>query len=247
MPSALCPMPQFSRYIILFIAILCSVTIATSQRPLGSWSILDVKYEFDHHWSIWGEGQIRSLQFYDEFNYYEIKGGINYSLKEHVTFTVGAGHYQTYTSGGNFELPVMTDETRFWEQLTLESRLNRIIFEHRYRVEQRTINSGYHNRYRYRLNTTVPINHHSMDSKTIFGYIGDEVFFGDKAPFYQRNRFFTGLGYKFNSKFLIQSGYMRQYNYSIDQQASHDYLQVALFIGLQSKEFHTQSIPTSAD
>jgi hypothetical protein len=223
------------------------LTTVCAQRPLGSWNIINAKLSLNSHWAIWGEGQMRSLQFYDEFFYYETKGGITYNFRDHVSLTGGIGRYETYSAGGNFELPIVTTETRTWLQLVLEQKFDRINFEHRYRVEQRHLNTGYRNRFRYRLNATIPINHNDMSPKTIFAYLGDEVFFTDKAPFYERNRFFTGMGYKINSMFSILSGYMRQFNYNLSSHSSHDFLQVGLFINLNVKDFHRQSIPSSAD
>lgn len=238
----------YQKFILLCLVLLVvSNSTAYSQRPLGSWNILNTKLNFDDHWSVWAEGQLRSLQFYDEFTYYEVKGGVTYSLKQNVAFTIGIGHYETFTAGGNFEQPVVTEETRTWFQMVLEQKLDWINFEHRYRVEQRHISTGYKNRFRYRLNVVVPVNNKEVIPKTLFAYIGDEVFFTNKTPFYERNRFFTGLGYKFSPVFSVQSGYMRQFNYSPTPSSSHDYLQVALYINFNSKNFKRQSIPSPAD
>ena len=244
-----CSLPHVSRQLFLS-AMLLFTALATAQsqsRPLGSWNILNTKLNFNDHWSVWAEGQLRSLQFYDEFTYYEVKGGATYSLKQNVAFTIGVGHYETFTSGGNFEQPTVTEETRTWFQMVLEQKLDWINFEHRYRVEQRHISTGYKNRFRYRLNVVVPINNKEVIPKTLFAYIGDEVFFTNKTPFYERNRFFTGLGYKFSPIFSVQSGYMRQFNYSPSPSSSHDYLQVALYINFNSKDFKRHNIPSPAD
>ena len=244
----ICSLALTSKYIFFACSmILFSMTKMNAQRPLGSWNIVNAKLSLNDHWGLWAEGQVRSPKFYDEFNYFETKGGATYSFKDRVSLTAGIGRYETYGTGGDFVLPKTTTETRTWLQLILEQKFDRILFEHRYRVEQRHLNTGYKNRFRYRLNATIPVNHHDMIPKTLFAYIGDEVFFTDKAPYYERNRFFTGLGYKINPMFSIISGYMLQYNYTINVQSPHDYLQLALFINLNVKDFQKKSAPTTGD
>ncbi|HZV67996.1 MAG TPA: DUF2490 domain-containing protein [Saprospiraceae bacterium] len=214
---------------------------------MGSWSIVNAKLNLNSHWSIWTEGQLRSIQLYDEFFYYEVKGGLTFNLKDHLALTAGVGRYATYTLGGNFEQPFTTEETRTWLQLVMEQKWDRINFEHRYRVEQRHLSTGYKNRFRYRLNAVIPINHPEFVPKTFYAYIGDEVFFTSIAPFYERNRFFTGLGYKVTKAFTIQSGYMRQYDYKLTSETSRDFLQVALLFNFRLEDFHKHSVPSTTD
>ena len=221
--------------------------LSAQSRPLGSWNILNAKLTINNHWSVWAEGQVRSVKFYDDFNYFEAKGAVNYNFTKTVSVTAGIGRYETYSSGGNFEEPLVTGETRTWFQMNLEQKLSRVILEHRYRVEQRHLTTGYKNRFRYRLLATVPINHPEMIPGTFYGYLGDEIFFTSKEPYYERNRFFTGLGYKFSPLFALQSGYMRQFDYKIDSQQSRDFLQVAVLLNFKLQEHHEPGVPKTSD
>ncbi len=72
---------------------------------LGTWNIINLKYKHTKNLSLFGEAQLRSLKMYDQFHYYEYKGGVNYKFKDNVVFTLALGSYQTYKEGGNFELP----------------------------------------------------------------------------------------------------------------------------------------------
>jgi len=124
---------------------------ATSE--IGSWNIINLKMNIDKQWSFFVEPQLRSLSFYNQFHYYERKGGITYNLKSNFSFTTGLGSYNTYSQGGNFKLPYQQKEIRTWVQLIMKQEVDRIKFEHRYRAEQRFTNNGFRNRFRYRLNT----------------------------------------------------------------------------------------------
>ena len=112
---------------------LLSTHAAFSQKfDLGSWNIFNVKYHINEKWSAFGETQLRSLKFYDDFHYYEYKGGLNYKLQKAVIFTVGAGSYQTYKEGGNFIIPKNNNEFRIWPQVVLSQGVGKIKIEQRY-------------------------------------------------------------------------------------------------------------------
>lgn len=42
---------------------------------MGSWNLVNLKYNFNTNWSAFSEAQLRSLKFYNHFHYYEYKGG----------------------------------------------------------------------------------------------------------------------------------------------------------------------------
>lgn len=50
----------------------------TQNVDLGSWNVLNLKYNVNEKWSMFTEAQLRSLKFYNNFHYYEYKGGFNY-------------------------------------------------------------------------------------------------------------------------------------------------------------------------
>jgi len=67
------------------ILLLCLMVVMRKQgfsqyTGLGSWNILNVKYNIDARWSVFGEAQLRSLKFYNDFHYHEYKGGVNYKI-----------------------------------------------------------------------------------------------------------------------------------------------------------------------
>ena len=79
---------------ILYIAtiLLCISTSSLAQSSdLGSWNVLNLKYTFNDKMSVFGEAQLRSLKFYDDFHYYEYKGGIDFKALKNLKLTLGAG------------------------------------------------------------------------------------------------------------------------------------------------------------
>ncbi len=229
--------------------IVCMTAVQAQSGPLGTWTILNGKVVLDKRWNVFAEGQVRSVRFYDDFFYFEIKGGLNYNLNENISVTIGTGRYQTYntTERGNFVKPLALGEIRTWVQLAMEQYLDRVNFEHRYRAEQRFTTDGYRNRFRYRINVFFPINHRDLIPKTIYASVSNELFFTDKAPYYERNRFFAGFGYKVSSLLVVQAGYMRQFDYKIENPSRRQFLQTSFLYSFTLKDDKDASMPSSVD
>jgi len=134
----------------------CYFNSKAQNFEMGSWNILNLKYNVDDKWSVFGEGQLRSLKFFNNFHYYEYKGGVNYKAHKNATLSLGAGNYQTYKEGGNFVVPKNNDEFRVWPQIVLFQSLGKLKIEQRDRAELRFTSNGYRNRFRYRLGLSYP-------------------------------------------------------------------------------------------
>src|ERR1044071_1405168 len=145
----------YGAFMYVFTLLVCAKAI--SQTPgLGTWNVLNTEFHITKKWSAFAEMQLRSQKFFNNFNYHELKAGVNYKPSKNIAWLLGAGQYVTYDPAGNFKSPVETSELRIWEQLTLTNNISRVKLEHRYRVEQRYIGGSYSNRFRYRLNAIVP-------------------------------------------------------------------------------------------
>jgi hypothetical protein len=111
----------------------------------------------------------------------------------------------------------------------MNNKISRVMIEHRYRIEQRWLNGDYANRFRYRLSSTIPLNHPSIIKNTLFISVFDEVFFTNKAPYFLRNRVFAGSGYKVSKLLTIQVGFIRQFDYNtVDNGSGKNFIQTSL-------------------
>jgi hypothetical protein len=229
------------------IALFISFTACSQQSDVGSWNVINTKLTLSPKWSVFNELQLRSQSFYKNHYYYEIKGGVAFSINKSFSFLLGAGKYMTYTDGGNFKDPVTANEFRFWQQITMNHYLERIKFEHRYRIEQRWFKPGYKNRFRYRLNAAVPINHKKMGPKTFYVASFDEVFFTNIAPYFERNRFFAGAGYQISKYFTIQPGYLHQFDYKNNKGSGKNFFQLTLMIEIDAHKNPNEKIPGNVD
>ena len=218
--------------------------LSAQNFDLGSWNILNLKYNVDENLSFFGEAQLRSLKFYNNFHYYEYKGGINYKIYKNVMLTLGSGTYQTFKEGGNFVLPKNNDEFRLWPQVILSQTAGKFKIEQRYRAEFRFTNNGYRNRFRYRLGLAYPFGKVKNEYKPFQISLSNEVFFTDKEPYFERNRMLAAFNYKTSKISTLQIGYLHQFDYKINDETGRDFLQVGYFIDIFKKKSSNAIIDT---
>lgn len=228
-------MSPIRRWTVALYLLMASLTIRAQQNGLGSWNILNIKYTINAKWSVFGEAQLRSLRFYDDFHYHEYKGGVSYKALPNLTLSLGAGDYDTYREGGNFVTPKNNDEFRLWPQAVLTQSLKRVKIEQRYRAEFRFTSNGYRNRFRYRLGISYPFGNHAGGEKPFQLAFSNEIFFTDREPYFERNRALLSLGYKVSKYASVQVGYLHQFDYRINDETGRDFLQVGLYAELFGK------------
>jgi hypothetical protein len=217
--------------------LLCISTSSFAQSSdLGSWNVLNLKYTFNDKMSVFGEGQLRSLKFYDDFHYYEYKGGFDYKALKNLKLTLGAGSYQTYKEGGNFVTPKNNNEFRIWPQVILSQKLGAFTVEQRYRAEFRYTSNGYRNRYRYRLGLSYPFGKESKGFKPFQVSASNELFFTNEEPYFERNRVLLACNYKPSKATTIQIGYLHQFDYKINDETGRDFLQIGYYIEIFRKQ-----------
>lgn len=219
----------------IMVFILWSNATIAQTSDLGSWNILNMKYNHSDKLSFFGEAQLRSLKFYNNYHYYEYKGGFNYKVYKNVKLTLGAGSYQTYKEGGDFVLPKNNDEFRIWPQVILFQSVGELKIEQRYRAELRWTSNGYRNRFRYRLGVSYPFGKERNEYKPYQISASNELFFTDKEPFFERNRLLFAFNYKASKSTTLQIGYLHQFDYKINDETGRDFLVVGFYYDIFRK------------
>ncbi len=232
-------------FFLILSAFLLSANYSFSQNfDLGTWNVLNIKYNVSEKWSLFGEAQVRSLKFYKNFHYYEYKGGVTYKIHKNVAFTMGAGSYQTYKEGGNFVLPKNNDEFRIWPQIILFQSVGSLKIEQRYRSELRFTINGYRNRFRYRVGLSYPFGKEENGYKPFQINASNEIFFTDKEPYFERNRLLFSLNIKPSKATTLQIGYLHQFDYKINDETGRGFFQIGYFIELSRMDFLKTTIDT---
>lgn len=207
---------------IIFVLITNLQTIAQS---VGSWNIINLKLELKNGFSLFGEGQLRSLKYYNDFHYHEFKGGLNFKAHKNLVVSMAVGKYDTYGEGGNFEIPKNNSEIRLWPQVVISQEINKLKIENRFRTEMRFASKGYRNRFRNRFGVVYPL----FAKKKVELGVFNELFFTNNEPYFERNRFSVNVSYKLNPSSTFMIGYLHQFDYKINDETGKDFIQIGYY------------------
>lgn len=222
-------------YIFLF-----SMNVPTfSQSPsgtTGNWLMCFNQTRLHDKWSIHTEAQYRSFEITPNTEQILLRGAINYHINNSAFASIGYAYVSNYAFDKE-QLPgVQVSENRIWQQFLMRNNLGRCLFEHRYRLEQRWMqsnnNNQYLNRIRYLFRITVPLNKKEIEKNTLFLSFYDEMFINLSPTPFDRNRLYGAMGYQFLPNANIQLGYLAQTVNTVTKQ----YLQAAVFYNLDFRK-----------
>lgn len=210
---------------ILFILFCLPVSIIAQEDKTGNWMMYFGMNKLSDKFSIHTEVQYRShtLASFDTEQLL-LRTGLNYHFSSKAFATAGYAYVSSYEYESEQKAPE-TEEHRIWQQFILTNNINRVKFEHRYRLEQRWVNSEYSNRIRYRLMMFIPLNKPEIEKGTWFIGLYDEIFLNTKNVFFDRNRLYGALGYQISKSSNAQLGMLHQQLDSFGKW----YLQMAIF------------------
>lgn len=187
------------------------------QSPLsktGNWLMGFNQTRLNDKWSIHAEVQYRSFEISPNTEQMLLRGGINYHINSSAFTSIGYAYVTNYAFDKELVSGVQVTENRTWQQFLIRNNLGRCLFEHRYRLEQRWIQSNNNNRYldriRYLLRVTVPLNKKEIEKNTLFLSFYDELFIHFTPVPFDRNRIYGAIGYQFMTNANVQLGYLAQ-------------------------------------
>jgi len=204
---------SFKKANLLFLLALSINTISYSQETgedeWGAWYMYFGTNQVTDKLSIHSEAQFRFYEVAATFNQLLLRTGLNYHISDNAIATLGYGFIST--DGSFEELPneENSKEHRIFQQFILKNVVGKFKFEHRYRLEQRFINTQTNDltehRARYRLQLTYP-----LDDKWFLN-VYDEVFINLQEPIFGQNRLYGAIGYTIKDNFSIQLGYLKNH------------------------------------
>jgi hypothetical protein len=234
MSNSLC-----NKYYWLVIVVFLIFKASFAQSPsgtIGSWLMCFNQTRLHDKWSIHTEAQYRSFEITPNTEQMLLRGGINYHINNAAFTSIGYAYVTNYAFNKEQLSGVQVSENRIWQQFLMRNNLGRSLFEHRYRLEQRWIQSSNNNRYlnriRYLLRIIVPINKKEIEKNTLFLSFYDELFINLSATPFDRNRLYGAMGYQFLQNANIQLGYLAQTTNTITKQ----YLQAAVFYNIDLRK-----------
>jgi hypothetical protein len=193
-----------------------------------TWLSINSNVKLSKKWSAVVDGQFRFVKDMENMQHM-LRIGASYDITSKLSIVpVGYAYIWNYKYG---EQPAgfVNNEHRIWQQVFYKHKVSFISINHRLRLEERflqnrnAVNEGtpesnaYSDdqmRVRYRFLANIPLNKKSMEAKTIYLSIWDELFVSwGKSVTYNKinqNRIFVGPGYQFTKALSVQGGYFYQ-------------------------------------
>ncbi len=205
--------------LLIFFLIANPATAQINEDKTGAWYMYFWNTQLkESRIGFQGDVQYRNWNLLGDLEQLLLRGGITYS-PENVNIRLTAG-YAHITSGTFGDSDITTTESRIYQEALMPQRLsNRFQFTHRFRYEQRWVeNQDFRTRFRYNLFLNIPLNQVNLTQNTVYLAFYNEIFINGereignnrRVEIFDRNRFYSGLGYGLTDKLRIQAGYMQQ-------------------------------------
>ncbi len=210
---------------IIFIGLICSTLIPTNVNSqidngqLGAWYMYFFSKQFQGSvFGFQGDIQYRNWNIAGDLEQLLIRTGATYKPDgTQIKFTLGYGNITTGTFG---DVKSTTLESRIYQEAIFPVKFgNRFYTTHRFRYEQRFVeNQNFRTRYRYNLFLNIALSKPNMEPKTLYLALYNELFINGQrnigenksVEIFDRNRFYTALGYVISKGLKVQAGLMNQ-------------------------------------
>lgn len=196
---------------ILVILLLAPFSLFSQPSDLGNWLIYFGDKKVNDKWNWHHEVQYRNFNFLGDTEQLLLRTGIGYNLSENnnnVHFGYAFVYSEPYIA--NTDEKTHFNESRIYQQFITRQSFGRVSIQHRYRFEQRFFVDDFKLRLRYFLSFNIALNREQMADRTLYLSTYNEIFMNTEQTFFDRNRFYGGIGYRFSKKFRSEVGLMNQ-------------------------------------
>ncbi len=188
-----------------FVFLLPMVSSA-QESELGNWLIYIGNKKIDSKWNWHHEVQYRNYNAIGDLEQLLLRTGIGYNLSENNNnLLAGYGFIRSENYLDGMPEKAIVNEHRIYQQFVTKQKFAYASVQHRYRFEQRFVESDFKMRFRYFLAIAIPI-----DEKFYLSAY-DEIFLGASSDPFDRNRLYGGLGYRATKQLRFELGYMNQF------------------------------------
>ena len=157
---------------ILFFTTGTVISFGQEQDKLGSWFIYNGSFYPNQKVEFFFETQLRLYEPLSNREEFFLRPIINYHFSPVFSAGLGYSYGMTWNYTENEDDKIKSTEDRLIIQATFNQHIQRTRFQHRYRFEQRWLDNGNQQRFRYRLQVTIPLNSTSIEKRhRVFKYI----------------------------------------------------------------------------
>ncbi len=204
--------------------VLPSISIA-QESHLGNWLIYIGNKKVNSKWNVHHEIQYRNYDAIGDLEQLLLRTGLGYSFNESKNnILIGYGYILSKNYSLNSSEKVSIKEHRIFQQFISKQSIGRVGLSHRYRLEERLVESRFKVRFRYFLGFNIPLTRKGDHTFYLSAY--NEVFLNSKTAIFDRNRLYGGVGYKLHEDLKFELGYMNQFF----EKSSRDQINIICFL-----------------
>jgi len=202
--------------------------IATAQSSdFGNWLIYIGSKKVNSKWNIHNEVQYRNYDAIGDLEQLLLRTGVGYNLSENNhNVLLGYGYILSQNYVADAQEKTDVNEHRIFQQFTSKQKIGKVSLSHRYRFEQRFVESDFKMRLRYFLALKIPLIKFEAVPAKLYVSAYNEVFLNTESSVFDRNRVYAGLGYQLHKNVRIEAGYMNQ----LFEKSSRDQFNLITFV-----------------
>ena len=201
-----------NKLLLVLIVLFFTPKIANAQDSnLGNWLIYIGNKKINEKWNIHNEVQYRNYNAAGDLEQLLLRTGLGYNITKKSNILLGYGYILSENYIGDTDDKVTVNEHRIFQQFITKQSIGKVGLSHRYRFEQRFVESDFKMRLRYFLGVSIPLQYKEDGKNPLYLSMYNEIFLNTKSSVFDRNRVYGGLGYKFSKNFKLELGYMNQF------------------------------------
>lgn len=213
--------------VLLFLFLAVSKPVYSQKNDVGNWLIYFGNKQINEKWNLHHEVQYRNFNFIGDTEQLLFRAGLGYNLSENNNnLLLGYGFIYNEPYIGSSEDKRNFNEHRIYQQFITRQNYNKLSLQHRYRFEQRFIEDDFKLRLRYFLGLNYSLTQKETLDNTFYLSMYNEVFANTERNYFDRNRLYGGLGYRFSKNVRSEIGFMNQ----TLQNSSSNQLNIITFI-----------------
>ena len=207
-------------FCILAFLLVYSLGNAQESGP-GNWLIYIGSKQLNSKWNLHHEIQYRNYNIIGDLEQLLIRTGLGYNIGSRSNVLLGYGYINSENFTGNGDDQLTVEEHRIFQQFITKQNIGTVGLQHRYRFEQRFVESDFRTRFRYFLGMNIPFKNPEYYFSTY-----NEIFLNGESNVFDRNRIYGGLGYKVSKGVKLELGYMSQ----VFETSSRDQINIITFV-----------------
>ena len=200
---------------------LISLSAASQENGLGNWLIYIGSKQLNSKWNLHHEIQYRNYNTLGDLEQLLIRTGLGYDIGSKSNILLGYGYINSENFTENVNDQTTVEEHRIFQQFITKQTIGSVSLQHRYRFEQRFVESDFKTRFRYFLGINLP-----LKNPKYYLSAYNEIFLNGKSNVFDRNRVYGGLGYKISKGVKLELGYMSQ----VFETSSRDQINIITFV-----------------